>query len=64
MPAYKTVDPDESPDRINGYTGTDPEYQNRIGAVFPKTGRRSARKAVVTEEPVAPAAPEAPVAKS
>lgn len=64
MPVYNTVDPDESSDRINGYTGTDPEYQDRIGAVFPKTGRRSARKAVVTEEPAAPAAPEAPVAKS
>ena len=67
MAVYKTVDPDESPDRVNGYTGADPEYQNRLGAVFPGDEEAVAEEGPATEaeteaktEAKAPVRPEAP----
>lgn len=71
MAVYKTVDPDESPDRIKGYTGVDPEYQNRVGAVFSGDEEAVAEEGPATEaeteaeteaktEAKAPVRPEAP----
>lgn len=62
MAVYKTVDPDESPDRIKGYTGVDPEYQNRVGAVFEETDEAPDGPVLGSEgaEVTVPKPPEAP----
>ena len=62
MAVYKTVDPDESPDRVEGYTGVDPEYQNRVGAVFEGADETLDEPVLGGEdvEATAPKAPEAP----
>ena len=62
MAVYKTVDPDESLDRIKGYTGVDPEYQNRVGAAFEGTDEAPEEPALGGEdvEATVPKTPEAP----
>ena len=62
MAVYKTVDPDESPDRVEGYTGVDPEYQNRVGAVFEGADEAPDEPVLGGEdvEATAPKTPEAP----
>ena len=62
MAVYKTVDPDESPDRVKGYAGVDPEYQNRLGAAFEGTDEAPDEPALGGEgvEAIAPKAPEVP----